>query len=610
MYAEFPRLGPFSDIQIVDAICLFALLSLHTLQCFHPLTNRQTPSLTLCTLCISCPPGRSPRIPSALTFHSLGHQSPSSLSDLPFIPPFKSFRKRKVNAKMFAPAYDHSFNDLFNQYVNMESSGPDGHKDSTYSDLEQLFPLDSLSSDCGELSPAGSTSQRLPQSPQLWTKDWSLQDDSTSADQSTAQDTVHPSAISALGLNQFDVSSRPTGTNGVATSPSTPPATPRRKATSKSALVTPKSIRHRDPNERRALLRKQSSSPSLMRSSIQRGRMSYPEVWAQRVQNFNLAGPEDRLPLSPPPSDVTVKHENMNGDATAMSHAREAVDMPAQYDARLFHQSPAISMPSPSAEALARHQQHYMSHANPSLTNSSPPSDDIFSSSHSSNPHSISSWQSDAFNASNLSFTPDLQGHDAQWWSSMQQKAPQHQGYPPAHQRIHSVGSQGDMMQGGLMIQMDPSFNMSTDSSFSSSNMLPANDQQKFVAPFTAPQVHNAPHSPSLSPKTGSPKGTRNKGHSRTHSRKLSGQSMTAPKSAKSSTSPRGSNKSVSVSFVNFTAHDSQKILTGVAPSGSSKTKARREQEAKDRRRKLSEAALRAVRNAGGDVESLEAIFC
>lgn len=495
----------------------------------------------------------------------------------------------------------------------METSGPDGHKDSTYSDLEQLFPLDSLSSDCGDLSPTGSTSQRHRQSPQLWTKDWSLQDDCTSLDQSTAQDTVHPSAISDFGSNQFEISSRPTGTNGAAISPSTPPATPRRKATSKSALVTPKSIRHRDPNERRALLRKQSSSPSLKRPSIQKGRMSFPEVWAQRIQNFNLAGSEDRLPLSPPPSDVTVKHENMNGDVTTMNHTREAVDMPAQYDARLFHQSPAISMASPSAEALARHQQHYMNHHNSSaLSNSSPPSaDDIFSSSHSSDPQSISSWQSDAFNASGLPFTPDLQAHDAQWWSSMQQKAAQQQGYQTTHQRMHSVGSQSDMMQGGLMIQMDPSFNMSAESSFSSSNMLPANGQPKFVAPYAAPQIHNPPHTPSLSPKAGgSPKGARNKGHSRGHSRKLSGQSMTAPKSAKSSTSPRGSNKSVSVSFVNFTAHDSQKILTGVAPSGSSKTKARREQEAKDRRRKMSEAALRAVRKAGGDVESLEAIFC
>jgi hypothetical protein len=89
---------------------------------------------------------------------------------------------------------------------------------------------------------------------------------------------------------------------------------------------------------------------------------------------------------------------------------------------------------------------------------------------------------------------------------------------------------------------------------------------------------------------------------------------MSGPKPAtnKTGTSPKNSTSKSppSVSFVNFTAHDSKKILTGVAPSGSSKTKARREQEARDRRRKLSEAALMAVRNAGGDVEALEAVLC
>ncbi|KAI4658964.1 uncharacterized protein J4E79_006724 [Alternaria viburni] len=59
------------------------------------------------------------------------------------------------------------------------------------------------------------------------------------------------------------------------------------------------------------------------------------------------------------------------------------------------------------------------------------------------------------------------------------------------------------------------------------------------------------------------------------------------------------------VGFVNFTPDDSRKILTGVAPSGSSKTKARREKEAADKRRKLSRAAMKAVIEAGGDIDSL-----
>ncbi|KAF8456432.1 hypothetical protein BDZ91DRAFT_786200 [Kalaharituber pfeilii] len=57
--------------------------------------------------------------------------------------------------------------------------------------------------------------------------------------------------------------------------------------------------------------------------------------------------------------------------------------------------------------------------------------------------------------------------------------------------------------------------------------------------------------------------------------------------------------------FVNFTPQDATRILSGVAPSGSSKTKARREREALEKRRKLSEAAAAAVIAAGGDTSQL-----
>lgn len=61
------------------------------------------------------------------------------------------------------------------------------------------------------------------------------------------------------------------------------------------------------------------------------------------------------------------------------------------------------------------------------------------------------------------------------------------------------------------------------------------------------------------------------------------------------------------VGFVNFTPNDSKKLLAAVAPSGSSKTKMKREKEANERRRKLSLAAVRAVQEAGGDVGALRA---
>lgn len=59
--------------------------------------------------------------------------------------------------------------------------------------------------------------------------------------------------------------------------------------------------------------------------------------------------------------------------------------------------------------------------------------------------------------------------------------------------------------------------------------------------------------------------------------------------------------------FINYTPNDKKRILTGVAPSGSSKTKARREKEAEEQKRKMSEAAKRAVLT--GDMTLLERSF-
>jgi hypothetical protein len=97
--------------------------------------------------------------------------------------------------------------------------------------------------------------------------------------------------------------------------------------------------------------------------------------------------------------------------------------------------------------------------------------------------------------------------------------------------------------------------------------------------------------------------------HSHTSSHRSS-QSSSRRKSSNASqqSSRQTSTSGGGVGFVNFTPDDSRKILTGVAPSGSSKTKARREKEAADKRRKLSRAAMKAVIEAGGDIDSLRTL--
>ncbi len=79
--------------------------------------------------------------------------------------------------------------------------------------------------------------------------------------------------------------------------------------------------------------------------------------------------------------------------------------------------------------------------------------------------------------------------------------------------------------------------------------------------------------------------------------------SLKSPKSAGALRSPKSTGQ---FGFVNLGPNDKSKILTGVAPSGSSKTKARREQEAIEKKRRSSQAALKAVEALGGDVERLK----
>lgn len=59
-------------------------------------------------------------------------------------------------------------------------------------------------------------------------------------------------------------------------------------------------------------------------------------------------------------------------------------------------------------------------------------------------------------------------------------------------------------------------------------------------------------------------------------------------------------------SFVNYTMDDGDELLAAVAPSGTLKTRARREQEAREEQRRLEEAALAAIRKAGGDPKDLQ----
>ena len=167
---------------------------------------------------------------------------------------------------------------------------------------------------------------------------------------------------------------------------------------------------------------------------------------------------------------------------------------------------------------------------------------------------------------------------------------------------LHSTASK-DLAKSGLMIECEPFEMLQTLAPSPTADIYDepptlfteeGNASPTFLP--TTPSMSGAPRTPSPSPPAApAPSSRRRRSSSRPrqshHRRKSSGQS--------NGRSPAGG-------FVNFTPDDSRKILTGVAPSGSSKTKARREKEADDKRRKLSEAAKRAIMEVGGDFRVLE----
>ncbi|TVY25094.1 Developmental regulatory protein [Lachnellula hyalina] len=176
----------------------------------------------------------------------------------------------------------------------------------------------------------------------------------------------------------------------------------------------------------------------------------------------------------------------------------------------------------------------------------------------------------------------------------------------------NDISCNSSIMASGLMIQM-PGF--TPQQSFVTSPPL---KQQGFThsAPQPQPRYHaRRPYnqaSPRQPSQTSPVRKNRSSGSSDSDSPKSPStgtgfhvRKRKSPKMSKHSTPRMAPGFGGAGDFVNYTPSDSRKILTGVAPSGSSKTKARREKEAMDKRRRLSQAALRAVKAAGGDVESL-----
>lgn len=420
----------------------------------------------------------------------------------------------------------------------------------------------------------------------------------------------------------------------------------------RNAIMAPEPIRHR---ERKSQLRKRESPTGLLHSSQpQIDTMSCSENLIERYPYFDYNSSKERLPMSHLGSDAAVKQENVLADDTRQLRISTDKQYPGvsprgptgvhpYYDSDIFTQSPILSTTHPLGPCY--------SNASAFLTSNPPSANDLFPSPHFSNSGSASPWQSDdAFGASGLPYTPTINSQDTVGgWSPVppriaEVQTPQSLDLSPAPGKpLQCFDDQNDILEDNFA-QYGHLFDVSNaaDSLFPPSTIYPVGpaifDQRsptyaysnspssipeefpKLSQPNT-PQVQYGLNSPSLSPSVRMTPSTpsipqpakpaRRVGSSKRLSTPFSNGSSPASSAGEVQLNRTSSPKRSSppISFVNFTPKDGHKILSGVAPSGSSKTKARRESEARERRRKLNEAAMRAVRQAGGDIGALETAF-
>lgn len=232
---------------------------------------------------------------------------------------------------------------------------------------------------------------------------------------------------------------------------------------------------------------------------------------------------------------------------------------------------------------------------------------------------SMTTWGPNTSSALDVGFSASCDSTDGTqttgWWDG--NVSASHPLHSTSFSQSNSLSTSQNMRSEGLGISCGSApygFGTMHDG-FSASRTSAAFDMVNYGVMYNTPshqqqhhhaQHHVAPISQSVS-RSPSPRAeTRFHRSSHASSHRTSQSSMRRKSSNTSQQSSRQmSTSNGGVGFVNFTPDDSRKILTGVAPSGSSKTKARREKEAADKRRKLSRAAVKAVIEAGGDIDSL-----
>ncbi|KAF2091884.1 hypothetical protein K490DRAFT_61321 [Saccharata proteae CBS 121410] len=531
-----------------------------------------------------------------------------------------SMRPRDKELPWFDP-----YDELFEQYVKtdlLDLSSDNTGEASSSDDLSSLLQVPSSSSGSVpkvEPSPMPNWESRHSESDDTWQQAWRYQPQNAASTNPGNQTSIYPesrgkAAASDPGLFSFEepcpqVPSDPF----LLTHPASPYPNPVPSPTKKFHSLP---IRGRKANP--AAIRKVSSKGSLqakmMRPSAYRS--GYQDIWAKRI---------GAAPLSPPPSAKVSQEEAQYGYAYSNNMMypmpREGIDMDNDlpltsqaYPARSHVQMTPLA--SPTEPSSARSSFHQMNDATTAayVTNQlndlqTPPQSARV-------PSSDWTQHSNAAFDFGLAASSDLDnGKEPQpWWSTNNEPQPcQQSAYH--HNRFDSLAistAPSDLASNGLMIQCEPSpFNSMLDAHAPGSSTPPLmySAQMYGNAPVLQP-AHPYPQAQvqahRITPPSRSPSSTPPLNIHSPRTRHSSSRPQSQHRRKSSSAATGSTPRPAPVGFVNYTPDDSRKILTGVAPSGSSKTKARREKEAAEKRRRLSQAAARAIIEAGGDLQALE----
>jgi hypothetical protein len=577
--------------------------------------------------------------------------------------PDSLFRPEDKAFKTLFLSVEDSIN-TFDEYLNGEiydHSDQDSNKGLSEALVDFLDRKQSISSR-SEYVPIVAAARTEQASPQPWREGlWCMNQNLTAAPDITIAKTRNNTQHRRTSQKRTYDGTR----KGAYLNPRSPPTTLSSKEATgtKSFATSPRTVYFtRSPYARQGpLSREVTLSPSPMYSQLQnKGRMAQQDSLQQDLQNFHLRRSEIDV-LSPPSSgnrpQPQVNAMQLNAaiaaqnNAAVLQHGYQtmyAVNPQSQRVGNGYASvDPSLLSPSQIGQAVSSHgdeavyasqYESHSSHGLPTWTTESLESSDeshysyeslrslenaqLIREGHAWQSQEEAPWQSPALSAN---------------YMDVRQQYPQQYYYPilaqptphrPTHQLIQQpppVHTEGLGIHFPLSAALSPQTqNYPTTNPMQAYPPLPPPPTYAFTNedPFSTPRRTRRQSSPLRSPSpcvsptntsrtlrqrspTHHASPTRNRRKSIGNAGPISHTAVPPmPKTPKTPRTPTGHGV---IDFVNFTPKDHAKLLSDVAPSGSSKTRARREAEARDKRRRLNEAALKAVERAGGDLRALKA---